>query len=73
MKKWMNPVAGFSLCRKKEYIKQIFEISEEIWDMSCGNYRDYPDSVRRVYYKFNEENDYEKMYILRQAVGGFLD
>lgn len=73
MKNWMNPVAGFSLCRKKEYIKQIFEISGEIWDMSCGNYRDYPDSVRRVYYKYNEENDFEKMYILRQAVGSFLD
>jgi len=73
MKKWMDPVAGFSLCKEKEYIKRIFEISGEIWDMSCGNYRDYPDSVRRVYYKYDAEDDYEKMYILRQAVGSFLD
>ncbi len=73
MKKWIDPVAGFSLCKDKEYIKQIFKISRDIWEMSGGNYRDYPDSVRRIYYKYNEEDDYEKMYILRRAVGSFLD
>ncbi len=73
MKKWMDPVAGFSLCKDKEYIKRVFEISTEIWDMSGGNYRNYPDSVRRIYYRYNDEDDYEKMYILKQAVGSFLD
>ncbi len=73
MKKWMDPVAGFSLCKDKEYIKRVFEISREIWDMSEGNCRNYPDSVRRIYYKYNDEDDYEKMYILKQAVGSFLD
>ena len=73
MQNWMDPVAGFSLYKNEEYIKRVFEISGDIWEESKGNYRLYPDAVRRMFYKYNEKNDYENMYILRQAVGNFLD
>ena len=71
--RWMDSLAGYSLIRDKEYIRNIFSISEDIWNESEGNYRMYPDSVRKMYYKYNAYDDIEKMYILRQAVGGFLD
>lgn len=72
-KQWMDSLAGFNQVRSTEYVKEVFNICSDIWNQSNENYRDYPDAVRRTYYAYNEQNDYKKMYMLKQAVGNFLE
>lgn len=70
---WANPLAGFDQIRNKEYVKCIFEISRDIWIQSKGFIKDYPKAVRDVFFHYYMKNDVEKMVILKQAVGGYID
>lgn len=70
---WAEPLAGFDQIRSREYMQCIFEISRDIWIQSKGILDDYPKAVRDIFFKYNMENDIEKMFILKQAVGGYVD
>ena len=70
---WMDPLGGYKLVKSKDFIRNAFEIAKDIWECSDGNFRKYPSSVREVYYKYNGMCDLDKMYILRQAVGPYVD
>lgn len=70
---WANPLAGFDQIRSKEYMRSIFEISKDIWIQSKGLMEEYPKSVRDVFFHYYMKNDVEKMVILKQAVGGYVD
>lgn len=72
-RRWLEPIAGYTQIKDKDYIRKIFEISKSIWELSEGKLRDYPSAVRKAYFQYNEKNDFEMMYILRKAVGSFLD
>lgn len=72
-KLWMNSLAGFNQIKNRDYIKKIFDISADIWNECGGNYRCYPDAVRKIFYAYNQKGDYRKMHILKQAVGNFLE
>lgn len=70
---WMEPYAGFSKIRDREYIKSIFNISKDIYDR-CEKYdEEYPIAVRKTYYEYYNKDMIEKMIILKSAVGGYLD
>lgn len=70
---WMDSLVGFNISRDKEYISKVFDISGKIWDLSGGNERKYPEAVREAFYYYNDKDDFERMFILRQAVGTYLD
>ncbi len=70
---WMNPYAGFSEIRDKNYIQHIFSISKDIFMYYENNINDYPSAVREIYYKYAKEDRILEMSILKSAVGTFLD
>ena len=70
---WMDDVAGFSFSRSPQYIKNIFEISKEIWLECEGNMRFYIDAVRHVYYKFLSTGELDKVKILLNSVGARIE
>ena len=72
-REWMEEIAGFSNIRSPEYIKNIFQISKEIWLECNGNMRHYPDAVRSVYYRYLELGDFDKVAILLESVGARLE
>lgn len=67
-KKWMNPYGGIDIVRSKEYIKNIVEISKDIWKVCEGDLLKYPHAVKEVYTKYCDEKQTDQMTILRQAV-----
>lgn len=72
-KEWMSDVAGFNQVRDKEYIKRIFEISRDIWNMCRCDLKKYPEAVRKVYDFYEESYEFDKMAILKTAVGSYVD
>lgn len=72
-RKYMDPFAGFDQIRSIEYIKNISKISKDIWMRSEGDMRCYPEAVRQVYRKYEKQNDFCKMSMLREATGAFVD
>ena len=70
---WMEPFAGFSKIRDKDYIKKIFYISKAILERCVNNHDDYPAAVRNTYYDLYDKDMIEEMYIMKTATGGFLD
>lgn len=72
-KAWADPLAGFDQVRSKEYMQNIFEISRDIWIESKGIMEEYPKAVRDVFFHYHMKNDMEKMVILKQAVGSYVN
>lgn len=72
-KDWMNGVSGFDQIRSAEYIKNIFQISKDIWLQCEGNMQRYPEAVRQVYRMYEKLLDFDKMSVLRTAVGAYVD
>ncbi len=70
---WLEPYAGFSRVRNKEYIKNIFNITRDII-LRCEELNeDYPAAVRNVYYYYNKKDMIKEMIVLKSAVGGYID
>jgi len=72
-KDWMNEVSGFDQIRDAEYIRRIFQISKDIWIQCEGNLEEYPEAVRQVYAQYNKHADIDNMWILKTAVGAYID
>ena len=70
---WMDPFAGFSEIKSREYIRCIFEISRDLLLESKGELWDYPVAVRNVFRKYCTHNDLQKMIALKQATGVYLN
>lgn len=70
---WINAVSGLDQTKSPEYIRHIFEISKDIWKECNGNMEKYPQAVRRIYSKYNNTIDVEKMRILKAAAGTYVD
>lgn len=72
-KAWTNGVSGFDQIRSAEYIKNIFQITKDIWLQCEGDMLRYPEAVRQVYRMYDMLLDIDKMSILRTAVGAYVD
>ena len=72
-KKWLNKYAGFDQIRSKEHIKSIFSISKDIWCLCEGNLRYYTQAVQKTYRMYYMDMDFDKMLILKNAVGAYID
>lgn len=72
-REWMDPVAGFSLVRSKKYIRCIFDIARDIWILCRRDGGQYREAVRQAYYIYYEQGNIEKMAVLRDAAGWYLD
>ena len=71
-KQWMNEVCGFDQIRNAEYIRKIFSITKDIWIQCEGDMNYYPEAVRQVYRQYDKRMEFDKMSILRTAVGAFV-
>lgn len=69
---WMNEVGGFSQIRDKDYLHTIYEISKDIWMTCDGDLEKYPEAVREVYSLYDKNFEFDKMSILKEAVGAYL-
>ncbi len=69
---WMNDVCGFNQIRDKEYIKDIFDISKDIWEMCKYDLQKYPEAIRKVYSTYDVNYIFNKMAILNEAVGSYV-
>ena len=70
---WAEPLAGFDQIRTREYLKNVFDISKDIWIESDGLQKNYSESVKSVFYKYYTEREFNRMRIMKEAVGGYLD
>lgn len=67
-KQWIDPYQGFANIRTPEYIKGIFEICKDIWLECNGAYKYYPESVFKLLNKYDENNDWDKYFILKESL-----
>lgn len=72
-KETLEDISGFNQIKSPEYIRSVFEISEELLTLCEENIDKYAEAVRKQYRKYALEGEYRKMIILRNAVGTFLD
>lgn len=72
-KMWCNPYAGLDYKRTPEYIKNIFDISKDILSDCGGEQFRYANAVRNVYNRYWNDGEFEKMEILKEATGTYLN
>lgn len=73
LKDELEDISGFSQTRSPEYIRNIFEISDDIMMLCDENINKYPEAVREQYRTYAINGEYRKMAILREAVGSYVD
>lgn len=72
-KQWMNKICGFDQIKDAEYIQKIFDITKDIWQQCGGDLFQYPEAVRKVYSTYDKYMEFNKMAILKAAVGAYID
>lgn len=72
-KEWIKEVNGFDQIKSSEYIKKIFQISKDIWIQCEGDLFRYPEAIRIVYSLYARGFEWDKMSILKEAVGAYVD
>lgn len=72
-KEWANIMGGYNNIRTSQYLKSVFDITEELFIESQGREDMYPQAVRAVYETYYKKRDFWKMTILKDAVGNYLD
>ena len=72
-KQWLNEICGFDQIRDAEYVRKIFSITQDIWIQCEGDMYYYPEAVRQVYRQYDKKMEFDKMSILRTAVGAFVE
>ena len=70
---WAGEVNGFQQIRSADYLREIYDISKDIWNCCHGDISDYPEAVRRVYRNYDRRSDISKMHILKTAVGNYVE
>lgn len=69
--KWYNRTSGYSPMRSPEYIRNIHEISFDIWKHCEGILDYYPEAVRAVSRQYYRFDDMEKYLVLKGSIGRF--
>lgn len=69
----MNVISGFDQIKAPEYIRKIFDISKDIWLQCEGDLFQYPEAVRQIYSIYDKQLEFNKMEILKSAVGAYID
>lgn len=72
-REWMNGVSGFNKIRDAGYLRNVSEISKDIWNQCNGNMDRYPNAVKEVYAIYDKRYEFNKMAMLKDAVGAYLD
>lgn len=70
--KWYNRTSGYSPMRSPEYIRNIHEISFDIWKRCEGMAEYYPEAVHAVSRQYYRFDDIERYLMLKEAVGRYL-
>lgn len=73
LKDELEDISGFSRIKSPEYIRSIFEISDDIITLCDENINKYPEAVREQYRRYALNGEYRKMVILRNSVGSYVD
>lgn len=69
MRQWMDPYAGLGITRSKVYIRNVLEISKDIWMACQEDLLYYPSAVERVYHTYLEQQKEELLQILEMSTG----
>lgn len=72
-KQWSETLAGYNLIKTPDEIKNIHIISKDIWEACDGIMKYYSEAIHSVYKKYQENNETEKILLLKDAVGIYLN
>ena len=65
----INETAGFNKIRDRQYFRSVLEISKDIWKFCNGDDSRYPIGVYSAYDYYRKNEQYDKAFILREALG----
>lgn len=69
---YFDEMAGFSQVKTPAEIRQIYEISRDLWQTAEYNVQKYPMAVYELYKNYYKQGEFEKMQILKGAIGNYI-
>ena len=69
---YFDEMVGFSQVKTPAEIRHIYEISRDLWQTAEYNVQKYPLAVYELYKNYYKQGEFEKMQLLKGAIGNYI-